>query len=314
MKKWFSKKIGRYLVYALLGILLITLFIISDAYNRKQQFVFLTFPKNYSITSQSTSNINLMLYAREKRTMYFDSSCISRTTLVDNITKDFYQLQDVEITRNEEIINHQDQRYYGYDFKAVFPFKVEELLLIEDAYLEFTYHNGEVLTMRVGSFAFDEIKINEEVRVTYLKGIPATIGNYVSLGSIIIEITNDSDQVINLNNLQFISPFIKPNYDYVMEIPKDIARGEIHLEDVLSDYDFKKTSFKSHFDIIVEAGSTKHLLIPLVYLKNTFINQVAFKLNYYVNDGVSTITSPSFCYFKTKREITPPEQLIYVRN
>ena len=40
MKKWFSKKIGRYLVYALLGILLITLFIISDAYNRKQQFVF----------------------------------------------------------------------------------------------------------------------------------------------------------------------------------------------------------------------------------------------------------------------------------
>ena len=86
---------------------------------------------------------------------------------------------------------------------------MEELLLIEDAYLEFTYHNGEVLTMRVGSFAFDEIKINEEVRVTYLKGIPATIGNYVSLGSIIIEITNDSDQVINLNNnLQFISPLL----------------------------------------------------------------------------------------------------------
>ena len=49
----------------LLGILLITLFIISDAYNRNNNLSF-AFPKTIHYKSKHL-NINLMLYAREKK-------------------------------------------------------------------------------------------------------------------------------------------------------------------------------------------------------------------------------------------------------
>lgn len=308
------KKVSKYLAYAIVVILLIVFFIISDGKNRKTKFLFLTYPKNYSLVNEKLAEIDLYLYAKDKKTMYVDSDCISQANIVDNITKDRYQLEQLDIKESNDEVKYQNQRYFGYLVKAIFPFVPDDLLVIEDAYLEFNYLNGESLSLKVGSFAFGVISHQNDIRITYLKGLTGNMGSFPSLASIIIEVTNDSEYDITLDNLRFISPFIKANYDGVIELEADLARSSLQLGDIISDYNPKKGGLSSHFSIVIEKHSSKHLLIPLTYQKNTFINQVAFQLNYYRGSILQTITSPSFRYFTTKIEVAPPEQVVYVRN
>jgi hypothetical protein len=293
------------------------LFVISDRYNNNHKFTFLTFPKNHSVmlSPNEPAELSFCIYAKEKKSMYLDSECISSIKLINRPTEEVFVLEGIRIQKQEKLFEYEEEDYQGYDIFALFPFRLEQKLYLENAYLSITYLNGETLMLKAGSFAFSNYVMNTGVRVSYLKGLIGYFGGMPTLGAVITKITNDTDESIRLQEFNFVSIGIVANYDFVRELTEETVSANPKIEELMESYDFQKTSTAQQFDITIGPTDSIYFLVPITYRKEVFINQVGFELIYTGTDPQSeTLTSPSFRYFSTRNDVTVADKLIYVRN
>jgi hypothetical protein len=293
------------------------LLVISDRYNNNHKFTFLTFPKNHSImiNLNEPAELSFSIYAKEKRSMYMDPECMSSVRLIDRPTEEVYALEGIRIKKHESLYEYEEEEYQGYDIFVSFPFRPEQKLYLENAYLSITYQNGENLMLKVGTFAFCNYVINSGVRISYLKGLIGSLSGMPTLGAVITKVTNDTDEAISLQKIHFVSSFIEVNYDYICEMTEESVSDNLKLEELIGSYELQKKSVADQFDFTIGPSTSLYLLIPVTYRKEVFINQVGFELVYEgLDDQSGTITSPSFRYFSTRHDVTAPDKLIYVRN
>lgn len=307
----------RLIIFLVVSFCVGVLFVISDRYNNNHKFTFLTFPKNHSvmISANEPTELSFSIYAKEKKSMYLEAECISSVKIINRPTEEVYVLEGIRIQKQEKLFEYEEEEYQGYDVFALFPFRLEQKLYLENAYLSITYQNGENLMLKAGSFAFSNYVMNTVVRVSYLKGLIGYFGGMPTLGAVITKITNDTDESIRLQELNFVSSAIVANYDFVRELSEETVSANPRTEELMADYDFQKTCTAQQLDITIGPNDCIYLLVPITYRKEEFINQVGFELMYTgATPQSETVTSPSFRYFSTRNVVTVADKLIYVRN
>lgn len=280
----FMKKKSNFIVLIVIcaiTTLLIGLMIWQET-KRQVEDELLIFVNHYTLINSDTLEVEI--YANKSESRFLSFANIQSIDLFDEVTKDeFAVLLTNTVQTDQRLI--KGQKYYQTKITIKLPFRSSAAIAFAKANLRFNYINGETKEFFLGSLYYQEAKFEKVFLIKKMKGVMTSIGNQLTLGGIILNLSNLEDYEIVIERLTLTNGAIQTNYDYLKEIESEAISLESPLLELTSkEYDSLKPSMRTSCEINYQASENHLLFIPITYSYQTVVGKVGLIIDYKINN------------------------------
>ena len=210
------KKKYKIVIVVTCAILLIIICIILLLKQNPNKCEFITLSNDYYVVNSNNDNaINIPIYVSELETEFMKKQNIEMMYITTNKDEDIYQVKADYLTFRKEAI-YEGNTYYQYDVKIYFLFVTDELLKIDDAYLEIYYPNNIIIKLKIGSIIIYNYSLNDGLGYSNLKGLVNSYQNTTMLTGVLIKLNNVNNY--RINNIQCINNYAKIDSKYTKKV------------------------------------------------------------------------------------------------
>ena len=264
------------IIIPIVGILLVTLFIVILSLSNNNKISFFAIKKHYSIIAEDYPELEIIVYSNINDNEYFNSSKIDKSVLFNDL--DFYStsITNIELLQGKKLINGIE--YYQYKIHLKFNFIIEKMFTIDKAKLEINYNTGEKIQFNVGNICFEKPINSNYLSIDKVQSICNDLGNLQSLVAVKISLSNNLENNIKINSIKAISSTIKVNNDYVIinEYNTEIDHTMHTTQLFGSNYNPYIESTNSFETIELTQNTAKDIIIPLTYTEKEFVDHMGF--------------------------------------
>lgn len=308
MKKTFKIKFAILITFII--ILIISCLIVIMIKRKQTYLAYLTNLETYYLNEENKT-FDVDIYSSVQEDYYLNLDTINIINLVDEKTNDSFLLKTNQVIEEKETIEYDNQEFYKYQFSFELPIsKVEDEFQIEVAKLSFEYKSGENIVIPIGSMiVYQNIK-NKNLEITHLKGIVNQVENTSVLTG--IGLTLSSKKNLTINKIELLDKRITIQGKEIIELEDSNYSNAILMQDLLGK-EYTINNFEKSFnEIFLHSNQTKHFILPLAYQEIKYINTIALRIHYQIeNINYSTIVYPFKFFNSTDKEciITKYEQV-----
>ncbi len=262
----------KWLSFSFLIIGMIVLIIILNYQNSKKSH-FLNYPVNYSLCNTNTFDVKI--YANRHDLSFFDIDSVASVFIEDEEFNHYQVKMEKVIIGNKVLIDKTN--YYSYNLKLTIPIKSDEIIKISKAVLKIINKRGEQVSFNIGNISMVSGEYFTLLETKSIVGMTKFIENYSTLDKVKME----------LYNFQLYDVYLK----------------EIKLVSSVVETISKNTK--------ISTGKTIDLEIPLIYLENTFIDNVGVILVLEYQGSIYEQIINPYVLFKTSTIHTKPLVQVY---
>lgn len=298
VKKLLNKKIF-YLILIVMIILAVALLAILQ-FRNSQKVVFLIAQENYSYIKEDNTPLVLNINCSRDDTMYFEKRTINKCYISDYETNDSYLVELKDIKKASEKNTYNEQAYYLYKLSFKLPFSSNEIIKMNNFYLDIEYINEERVSLPMGTIAIaSNIYQGSDVTISSLQGIVNEKNNNNMLVGITIK-PNLLSKDIDIINLEAVSAVSKLNLSETKEITSDIENDQAISSILEKDYDILNEQLISELNLQMKSG--KKYVIPLTYTKFEPYTTLGFIIKYVKNDEIFEQAIYPFKFFSSENQ------------
>lgn len=272
---------------------------------KSQALDYTSFPKNYNyLENDGDIEIEFPIFYSEKENILIQKENVNDSLLTSKDESIIVPLNIESITYQEAIVL-KEKTFYKYLYK--FTFKAKELndhtILIPDAYLKIIYKDTKALKFHLGSFSYYQEESfntsNNDLRITYLKGIVNEINGEKRVVAIDLKIANNTNKTLVLNSMNIYDQNINVSHSLIKEVDYDLASNEL-ISNVIANYSYREIDTSS-YSLELEPYEEKHLVIPLGYKDDVVVNEFAFRISYLKDEEENSYYLGKFLFFEETR-------------
>ena len=273
-----------WIIIGTISIILMVIILLIVFVPKPQALDYTSFSKNYNyLENEGDIEIDFPIFYSEKENILIQKENVNDSLLTSKDESIIVPLNIESITYQEAIVL-KGKTFYKYLYK--FTFKAKELndytILIPDAYLKIIYKDTKALKLHLGSFSYYQEESfntsNNDLRLTYLKGIVNEINGEKRVVAIDLKIANNTNKTLVLNSMNIYDQNINVSHSLIKEIDYDLASNEL-ISNVIDNYNYREIDTSS-YSLDLEPYEEKHLIIPLGYKDDVVANEFAFRIDY----------------------------------
>ena len=275
------KKMLKYLYVIILLIFLIFLVLLMRV--EKKDIKIGVIENAINLFDEGITNLDISFYINQKKSYITDINKIKSSYLENKKTNEIIKIEVTEfILLYEANINKESFYKYLVNFKIdlQYDFYFDDCLLVID-------YENKIVNLKIGSVSGmvnDEV-INNDVTVSYLKGLVIEKNNKSYLGGIYIGLK--SDETIKITNISL------SDYNVIITDAQKINDfNDIENYENL----IKLNETNKLFNDVYISGEEKFLLF-LGYHKLEQIPEVGLKIDYTLNNEPKTMFYPKFRFY-----------------
>ncbi len=229
----------KWLAFSFLIIGMIVLVIILNYQNSRKSH-FLNYPVNYSLCN--TNTLEVKIYANRQDLSFFDIDSVASIFIEDEEFNHYQVKMEKVVIGNKVLIDKTN--YYPYNLKLTIPIKSDEIIKIGKAVLKIINKRGEQISFDIGNISMVSGEYFTILETKSIVGMTKFIDNYSTLDKVKMELYNFQLYDVYLKEIKLVSNIV---------------------ETIVNDNR-------------ISTGKTIDLEIPLIYLENTFIDNVGVVL------------------------------------
>jgi len=294
-----------WIIIGTISIILMIIILLIVFVPKPQALDYTSFPKNYNyLENEGNIEIDFPVFYSEKENILIQKENVNDSLLTSKDESTIVPLNIESITYQEAIVL-KEKTFYKYLYK--FSFKVKELndytILIPDAYLKIIYKDTKALKLHLGSFSYYQEESfntsNNDLRITYLKGIVNEISGEKRVVAIDLKIANNTNKTLVLKSMNIYDQNINVSHSLTKEIDYDLASNEL-ISNVVDNYNYREIDTSS-YSLELEPYEEKHLIIPLGYKDDVVANEFAFRIDYLKDEEENSYYLGKFLFFEETR-------------
>lgn len=210
------KKKYKLIIAVISSVLLIVICVIILLKQNPNKCEFITLSNDYYVVNSNNNNtINVPIYVSELDSEFMKKENIDKIYIFNNKDEDKYQVNLEYCTFRKEAV-YEGDTYYQYDVKLDFLFSTDELLTIEDAYLEIFYPNDIIIKLKIGSIIVYNYYSNECLGYSNLKGLVKTYQNTTMLTGVLVKLYNLNKY--RICGIKCINNYAEINTEYTKKV------------------------------------------------------------------------------------------------
>lgn len=297
------KKLG--IIIGTISAILIIVIVLIIFVPQAKALDYTSFPKNYNyLENEGKIEIDFPIFYSKKDNLLTKKENINEVLLTSKDENTIVPLTVLNITYQEEAVL-KNKTFHKYLYK--FSFKAQELndhtILIPDAYLNIVYKDTKALKLPLGSFSYYQEESfnlnNNDLRLTYLKGIVNEIDDDKRLVAIDLKLANNTNKTLVIKNFQIYDQSLNVSHSLIKEVDGDLVNNEL-ISNVISNYNYQEIDTSS-YTLELAPYEEKHLLIPLVYKDNIIVNEFALRIDYLKEEEENSYYLGKFLFFEETR-------------
>lgn len=289
-------------------ILLVISLIIGISITRKNKtLLYMTNLETHYLNSNNHT-FDVIIYSSKEEDYYLKDSAIEDVVLKNYNTEDLFNLNLHQIVEETNNIRFKEQDLYKYRLSLELP--IDEVNIdfqFNEAYLNINYISGEVISFPIGSVIIYKNVDSSHLHISHLKGVVNQIDDKSILTAIGVTISSEYD--LTIGKIEIIDNRLWVQYNNILLIEKDDYSNSTLMNDLLGKgYNIYEQVESSKNKYFLKANTDIHLVMPLGYKTVEYINNLAFRVYYYIDNVEYIMTIPAFKFFsssiKNTKEIT----------
>lgn len=281
VKKLLRSK-GIYIILFITILVIILVFSLLQIRNSKR-VEFLTIQNNYSHINDDTNPLAVQVNCSRNDTMYFNKKLVKNCTFIDYENYDSFVVELVDISKQSKNLSHKNENYYSYRLLFKFPFSSNDIIVLNNFYLNIEYINDEKIVLPMGSLALATNSYSgTDIIISSMQGIVNRNNENDTLVGIVLRPTSLTKN-IQIIDIKAISSVVEVNLDEVEEINnKTIINNELMEEILGKEYDIYNYIPSTKLNSPIEINS--QYILPLMYKKSQIITTIGLVIKYLNND------------------------------
>ena len=257
----------------------------------------LSVEKEYLLASNTKeTQLNVVTFADEKDSVYFNKDSIKDTYIFDYETKEKFRVTLLDALNTKKKVNYIDRDYYQYNLSFKIDFYSSELMNINNAYIQFVYPDETNITVRIGNIVRCFTPNDGILHYTRLKGIVNEFKDKSYLCGVIIDLS--VDELIDIVDIIPLSNGLGIDAENV-SVGQFEYKYNTSMNDIIFGYNPLKD--KTNFNSVFVKGKTS-IFIPLRYDSLRQIMITSFIIKYKYDDQVYEMLVYPFKYFDAKSD------------
>lgn len=280
------KKISKIIISVIVILTVIAVLLFLSFYKKSSILTFITVPYDYIIKKEVDKDplIYIPIFVDEKDSSFFSLNNIVRTKI--KATNGDYFMVYIDNIKEADMASYDGKSYYEYDLTISLPLSSDEVLNINNAYLEFEYVNEEKLALNIGNICIYELGEVHNLTISRLRGFTMDIENKKMLAGTLIKFNHEED--VTITNIEPLSCQARINKKEVYKTDEEFTLPDNY--EIIG---------KNDNSIDIELGINDYLFIGLSYDEYCIAPQIGYVIYYTMNDTeYKEIISP-FSYYKT---------------
>ena len=291
MKKTFS--IIAACILSIIAVVLVLILVIPE----DNSITILSVEKEYLLASNTKeTQLNVVTFADEKDSVYFNKDSIKDTYIFDYETKEKFRVTLLDALNTKKKVNYIDRDYYQYNLSFKIDFYSSELMNINNAYIQFVYPDETNITVRIGNIVRCFTPNDGILHYTRLKGIVNEFKDKSYLCGVIIDLS--VDELIDIVDIIPLSNGLGIDAENV-SVGQFEYKYNTSMNDIIFGYNPLKD--KTNFNSVFVKGKTS-IFIPLRYDSLRQIMITSFIIKYKYDDQVYEMLVYPFKYFDAKSD------------
>lgn len=308
-KKLLNKK--SFYLFLILSILIVVLVLVLLQIRNNKKVVFLLSQENYSYVKDESTPLILNVGCSRDDTMHFEKKLISKCIFSDYDTNNYFLVELIKIEKLKENQTYENNKYHQYQLSFKLPFSSNEIIKMNNFYLNLEYTNDEKLSLPMGTIAIASNNYNgNDIIISSMEGVVNENNDHQMLVGITLKPKMIEKDII-INKIKTISAITNLNLGEIKEITSEIENDQ-PLNDLLGkEYDLYNNKLINKLSL--EIQSDKKYLIPLIYSKMDSITTLAFIIEYEKNGEIFEQVIYPFKFYSSSND-TLTKRLVYGRN
>ena len=299
VKKLLAKNL--WFIITILLIIVTTIILIFLYIRNSKSLEFLTIPKEYYIEYSEETYLETSIKCTRKDTMYLDKELINEVYIYDNITKEEYLLNLIDI-KKDTLYEYENVNYYNYELKLLIPFKSNSLISLENCYMKINYLNDETLNFKLGKiFLYNKEESTKVFTISSLKGIVSIVNDKKTLSGVILSLKNEIDN-LTITNIESLNNNVLVNVGKIKQLEHADYEATTPISEILG-YEYSIYESVNQIDILYEIDKEIILFLPLSYLTSSNITTLGFEITYLLDDNTYSQIIEPFMFFKSYEDV-----------
>lgn len=308
-KKLLNKK--SFYLFLILSILIVVLVLVLLQIRNNKKVAFLLSQENYSYVKDESTPLILNVGCSRDDTMHFEKKLINKCIFSDYDTNNYFLVELIKIEKLKENQTYENNKYHQYQLSFKLPFSSNEIIKMNNFYLNLEYTNDEKLSLPMGTIAIASNNYNgNDIIISSMEGVVNENNDHQMLVGITLKPKMIEKDII-INKIKTISAITNLNLGEIKEITSEIENDQ-PLNDLLGkEYDLYNNKLINKLSL--EIQSDKKYLIPLIYSKMDSITTLAFIIEYEKNGEIFEQVIYPFKFYSSSKD-TLTKRLVYGRN
>jgi hypothetical protein len=286
------------------GIVVLTVIILTGLLLIKTEtpFVIMSVPEIHSIYQSSPNETHRITILSNQANRYeFNQDYITSAAIVNDEDTALLKIVDVHIFEEEKRIESMYYTPISFEFELAFSL-TNSIIQYQDAALELTYENNQVLSIYIGEFNYVFEHTNpSDLSLSALKATSQTIANHSTIGGVYIELANRTNSPIIITQVEAVSPTVSLNQASAIRRYEPVDYKD-QVTDIIeqSSYDFFNPVKETTLSFMLRETDNIALYIPLLYLGDiTHIERFALCIHYTIDNEEHIFYVDDFPYVRT---------------
>lgn len=289
----------------LLFVVFVSLVIVSVilANSNEKTLIITTIPKSYCYVNGYSEKLEfpVTLYLNRTDTSLIDINSIDSTYLTNE--EQMIKVNCINIQEQTKKVYIKNKEYHTYTYYFEMPITVSDKyqLSIPKASLNIITSSLEV-NVQIGSFTYSKVPYfgdsNGHLSIMNLKPVVNEVWDNKTLVAVVLGLRNNSNYVIEINNLDFLNQSISPAYNDIRYINKEVYPSD-DLSTLLGyPYTVVEDETTTSFSYTIAPFSTLQLLIPLKYHEEIIVDRLGLQFEYNYQNTSTSFYYDDFIYFQ----------------
>lgn len=263
-------------------------------------------PKEFKITTlkrdyhqvyleEEETSLEIVIFSNHKSDKYLNKEMINRASLLENNHQNSYRVFVKEIAYLNDSITLKGEKFYCFKMIINIESMLEEIN-IPEAILSLEYYNNIVFNLSIGWVSLYKVShfgsLNNELAICQLKGYTTVDEGIKKLQAIVIGLRNNSDKIINVNEITPLAGDVFFNNIIEIDDPNERFEGN---------FDIYNIEEEKEIAIELLPNETKYYILPIKYKLRKNLSNLGLEILYLKEGKVNQMFFDDFVFFSNNQ-------------